>query len=162
MKRRSAIEGAPSRKGSAALANCELVVIAAFGSGATTAHIDTEDIAVKANEIAPGDSDVEQVPNQISIDAVRKRLWDARNRGLVVGSERDGWQLTETGATFAQKHKRSVVSGSPMRLSLKDRQWRRAESLDCWLLLLTRSFNQEICRKSRIEKRKHSFESMHT
>ena len=129
MKRDSARQDKPSGKKAPALTNCEIVVIAAFGVGAATAHIDTEDIAVKANEIAPGRFAWKKYPDQIDIDAVSKRLWDGRNRGLVVGSERDGWQLTETGTKFARKHKRSVGFESSVRLSLKERQWRRAEKL---------------------------------
>jgi hypothetical protein len=129
MKRRTARQDNPSGKSAPALTNCEIVVIAAFGRGAATAHIDTEDIAVKANEIAPGRFTWKKYPDQIDIDAVSKRLWDARNRGLVVGSERDGWQLTVTGARFARSHRETVGFESSMRLSLKERQWRRAEKL---------------------------------
>ncbi len=129
MIRRNAKQDDSSGKTSPALGNCEIVVIAAFGVGATTVHVETEDIAVRANEIAPGRFAWKKYPDQISIDAVRKRLWDARKRGLMVGSERDGWQLTETGTMFARKHKRSLGPEKSVRLSLKERKWRRAEKL---------------------------------
>src|ERR1039458_774422 len=90
------------------LSNSEIVVIAAFRVGAAGLHADTEDIAVKANEIGPVRFTWKKYPEQINIDTVRKRLWDARKRGHLVGSERDGWLLTETGTQFASQYKRSL------------------------------------------------------
>ena len=45
-----------SKKGAKALdiANYEIVVLAAYLAGAQYRYVDTEDIAVKANEIVPG------------------------------------------------------------------------------------------------------------
>src|ERR1039458_2437054 len=109
------------------LSNSEIVVIAAFRVGAAGLHADTEDIAVKANEIGPGRFTWKKYPEQINIDTVRKRLWDARKRGHLVGSERDGWLLTETGATLAHKYRRSISVEEKIRLSLNERKWRRVE-----------------------------------
>src|ERR1700731_4921954 len=87
-------------KESRALANHELVVVAAFLAGAQNASVDTEDIAVKANELAPGRFAWRKYKDQINIDAVRKRLWDAakpEKGGLLIGSEKTGWRLTKAG-----------------------------------------------------------------
>jgi len=111
------------------LSNSEIVVIAALRAGAAGLHADTEDIAVKANEIGPGRFNWMKYPEQINIDAVRKRLWDARKRGHLVGSERDGWLLTETGATFARQYRRSLGAAKTTRLSLNERKWRRLEKV---------------------------------
>jgi len=109
------------------LSNSEIVVIAAFRAGAAALQVDTEDIAVKANEIAPGRFRWKKYPDQINIDTVRKRLWDARKCGHLVGSERDGWLLTEMGAAFARKYRRSLGAEKTTRLSLNERKWRRME-----------------------------------
>jgi hypothetical protein len=109
------------------LSNTEIVVIAAFRVGAVGVHADTEDIAVKANEIGPGRFTWKKYPEQINIDTVRKRLWDARKRGHLAGSERDGWLLTESGATFARQHKRKLGAAKTIRMSLNERKWRRME-----------------------------------
>jgi hypothetical protein len=109
------------------LSNSEIVVIAALRAGAAGVHVDTEDIAVKANEIGPGRFSWKKYPDQINIDSVRKRLWDARKRGHLVGSERDGWLLTEVGAAFARKYRRSLSVEKTTRLSLNERKWRRLE-----------------------------------
>ncbi len=111
------------------LSNSEIVVIAALRAGAAGLHADTEDIAVKANEISPGRFNWKKYPEQINIDTVRKRLWDARKRGQLVGSERDGWLLTETGTQFASQYKRSLGAEKTIRLTLNERKWRRVEKV---------------------------------
>jgi hypothetical protein len=111
------------------LSNSEIVVIAAFRAGAAGLHADTEDIAVQANEIGPGRFTWKKYPEQINIDTVRKRLWDARKRGHLVGSERDGWLLTETGTAFARQYRRSLGAEKTTRLSLNERKWRRMEKV---------------------------------
>jgi hypothetical protein len=116
-------------KSLADLSNSEIVVIAALRAGAAGQHADTEDIAVKANEISPGRFNWKKYPEQINIDTVSKRLWDARKQGYLVGSERDGWLLTETGATFARQYKRSLGADKTIRLSLNERKWRRLEKV---------------------------------
>src|SRR6266581_8340933 len=91
------------------LANHEIVTLAVYLLGGDTQRVDTEDIAIKANELAPGRFTWRKYPNQINIDTVRKRLWDARKDekgGLVIGNEKDGWQLTENGVKFAKRTKR--------------------------------------------------------
>jgi hypothetical protein len=111
------------------LSNQQIVVIAAYLVGGDSKRIDTEDIAVKANEIAPGRFMWRKYPQQINIDTVRKRLWDAckpSKGGYILGSEKEGWILTEAGVTFARKSV-DAVTGSKKRLSLKERNWLRLE-----------------------------------
>jgi hypothetical protein len=119
----------PQRKVHRALSNHEIVVIAAYLVGSDSKRVDTEDIAVKANEIAPGRFTWRKYPQQINIDTVRKRLWDAckpDKGGYILGSEKEGWVLTETGVLFARKSMGAVV-GTKKRLSLKERTWIRSE-----------------------------------
>lgn len=73
------------------LSNYQIVVIAAYLVGGDARRVDTEDIAVKANEIAPRRFSWRKYPEQINIDTVRKRLWDAckPDKGAyILGSER--------------------------------------------------------------------------
>jgi hypothetical protein len=89
------------------LANHEVVVLAAYLAGAESAAADTEDIAVKANELAPGRFSWRKYKAQINIDTVRKRLWDAtkpEKGAYLSGSERTGWRLTKAGFNFARHH----------------------------------------------------------
>ncbi len=115
------------------LANHEIVTIALMLCGGDARSVDTEDVAVKANEIAPGRFAWRKYPHQINIDTVRKRLWDAlkdTKGGFVRGSERDGWQLTENGVKFAKKARRRLKLSNPTtRASLRERRFARAEKL---------------------------------
>jgi hypothetical protein len=115
------------------LANHEIVTIALMLCGGGARSVDTEDIAVKANEIAPGRFAWRKYPEQINIDTVRKRLWDARKEdkgGFVFGSEKDGWQLTERGVKFAKEARKSLSESHPMaRSSLREKRFARAEKL---------------------------------
>ena len=93
---------------SSPLSNRQIVVIAAFLAGAQSKSADTEDIAVKANDLAPGRFTWRKYKEQINIDTVRKRLWDAakpEKDAYLIGSEKIGWRLTKAGFDFARKHK---------------------------------------------------------
>jgi hypothetical protein len=88
------------------LTNQEVVVVAAFLVGAKKEAADTEDIAVKANEIAPGRFTWLKYKDQINIDRVRKRLWDAAKSdkgAFLIGSEKSGWRLTKAGLDFVRR-----------------------------------------------------------
>jgi hypothetical protein len=115
----------PARK---ALANREVVVLATYLAGGRTAYADTEDIAVKANEIAPGRFTWRKYKEQINIETVRKRLWDATKvdkGGYLVGSERDGWLLTQIGLNFCKKNLRSLKASESLsnRRSQREQTW---------------------------------------
>src|SRR5271154_2187615 len=111
-----------------AFANHEVVVMATYFAGGKTAYTDTEDIAVKANEIAPGRFSWRKYKEQINIEAVRKRLWDATKAdkgGYLIGSERDGWLLTQTGLKFCKKHLHLLknTDASSTRHSQREQTW---------------------------------------
>jgi len=97
----------PHKPLSVKLANHEIVVLAAYLAGAESSLADTEDIAIKANELAPGRFSWRKYKEQINIDAVRKRLWDAtkpEKGAYLIGSEKNGWRLTKAGFDFAHQH----------------------------------------------------------
>lgn len=89
------------------LANHEVVVLAAYLAGAESKLADTEDIAIQANLLAPGRFSWRKHKEQINIEAVRKRLWDAtkpEKGAYLIGSEKVGWRLTKAGFDFARRH----------------------------------------------------------
>jgi hypothetical protein len=89
----------------AEFSNPEIVTLAVFMAGGQSQYIDTEDIAMKADELAPGRFSWKKYPDQINIGNVRWALWDAKKRengGYVLGSEKKGWLLTEAGLEFAK------------------------------------------------------------
>jgi hypothetical protein len=103
-------------------ANHEIVVLATYLAGGAEAASDTEDIAIKANELAPGRFTWRKYSDQINIDTVRKRLWDAtkpEKGSYLIGSERAGWRLTKAGFDFARRRikKLSVSALSKPRKS---------------------------------------------
>lgn len=112
----------PSRTG---LTNYELVVIAAFLAGAHKLSVDTEDIAIKSNEIAPGRFSWRKYPEQINIDTVRKRLWDAtklEKGALLIGSERNGWRLTKAGYDFVRSTRANTLNYSAPKVRTSRRE----------------------------------------
>jgi hypothetical protein len=122
-----------SAKGAKALAmaNHEIVVLAAYLAGGQSKYADTEDIAMRANEIAPGRFSWRRYKDQINIETVRKRLWDAAKpeRGYLIGSERKGWLLTEAGRQFAETNLASLelLNLSKRRLSRREQSWASRE-----------------------------------
>lgn len=88
-----------------ALSNHEIVTLAVFLLGGDSKRIDMEDVAVKANELAPGRFTWRKYRNQINIKNISAFLYDARkpkNGGYLIGADIDGWMLTETGLNFAK------------------------------------------------------------
>ena len=116
------------------LANHELVVLAAYLTGGKASYADTEDIAVKANEIAPGRFAWRKYKDQIDIGAVRKRLWDAtklEKGGYLIGTERNGWVLTQAGLKFCKKHLRAMKTGhvGAIKRSQREQTWIHRERI---------------------------------
>jgi hypothetical protein len=105
-KRAKKASGAKPASSDPSFANHELVVFATYLAGGAKAPSDTEDIAIKANELAPGRFTWRKYVDQINIDTVRKRLWDAtkpEKGSYLIGSERTGWRLTKAGFDFARR-----------------------------------------------------------
>ncbi len=119
-----------------ALSNYEIVTLAVFLLGGDAHRTDTEDIAVKANELAPGRFAWRKYRNQIDIDSVRKRIWDAsqpEKGGFLYGSEREGWGLTPAGLLFAKENhsllKKADLERKPMNLKERNAERRERERL---------------------------------
>lgn len=117
---------------SAIFSNIELVTIAVYLLGGDSKYIDTEDIAVKVNELAPGRFTWRKYPNQINIDNVRKRLSDAKNpqKGeYLLGSFKQGWILSKMGLKFSRKRVKDLKGANLERtpLTRKEIVWRNRE-----------------------------------
>ncbi len=114
--------------GNVRLTNEGLVVLAAYMAGGASGYTDTEDIAVAANRLAPGRFGWRKYPDQINIETVRKRLWDAAREssgGLLVGSEKQGWLLTEAGLAFCKAHEKRLNEQASRRdrFSRQEHSW---------------------------------------
>jgi len=116
---------------SKAFSSMEIVTLAVFLLGGESHQVDTEDVAVKANEIALGRFLWRKYPNQINIENVRALLSLAKNtqNGYLIGTGKDGWLLTEKGCLFARSKVENLngVDLSARRLSSKEKHWLRNE-----------------------------------
>ena len=115
------------KNGAAALAQSDIVAIAAFLAGATSKPVDMEDIAVKANEIAPGRFSWRKYKDQIDLELIYKHLWDLTKSdkgSYVTGSKNEGWMLTLAGTSFAENAAKTLggLNLGANRLSPKDKE----------------------------------------
>jgi len=114
------------------LANHEIVTLAAYLLGGETQRVDTEDIAIKANALAPGRFTWRKYLDQINIETVRAFLSDAKkpkNGRYLAGAGKEGWILTGAGMAFAKQHL-SFLTGADLSrkaTSAKERNWQRRE-----------------------------------
>lgn len=110
----------------------ETVTLALWRLGGSEHPIDTEDIAVKASELAPGVFAWRKYPDQINLELIRVNLSDAKLKaGLVTGSGREGWSLTTRGVAWA-KEREHITTGDVQRTraerrsgSIDEVRWRR-------------------------------------
>jgi hypothetical protein len=89
------------------LANHEVVTLAVYLLGGEAKPVDTEDVAKKADEIAPGRFTWRKHQDQINLEMIRVYLSDAKKPAkgaLVIGSGNTGWSLSEAGLAFARQH----------------------------------------------------------
>lgn len=125
------------------LSNHEIIVLALYSIGGEATPVDTEDIAVKANALAPGRFAWRKYPEQINLEYVRVFLTDAKkakNGALVLGSHRTGWTLSEAGLQFARLHASELGVTDLSREAVPKRElaWRLREKarIHAWVLEL--------------------------
>lgn len=115
-------------------ANHEIVTLAVYILGGESKEIDTEDIAMKVNELAPGRFNWRKYHDQINIENVRTFLSDAKkikNGAYLLGSGKKGWLLTEKGVTFAKQNLKELNNTILTRTSIsqEERRWMHREKL---------------------------------
>ncbi len=126
------------------ISNLEVVILAVYLLGGESQYIDLEDVAVKANEIAPGRFAWRKYPEQIHLESVKKRLWSAKQGetgSYLLGSEKQGWLLTEKGLEFA-KNRLDILKGADLSkepLRRAEKKWRHHEYVR---LLATEAFSK--------------------
>jgi hypothetical protein len=112
--------------------NHEIVTLVVYLLGGKSSYIETEDIAVKANELAPGRFTWRKYSDQINLEVVRVYLSDAKKAdkgAYLVGSGTDGWLLTEKGLRFAQRRLKELHGADVSRkpTTTKEKKLIRAE-----------------------------------
>jgi len=109
------------------VSNIEIVTLAVFLLNGDSAYVDTEDVAVKANSLAPGRFAWRRYPDQINLEIVRVYLSDAKKKDkgmFLIGSGREGWMLTEKGLRFARKAVSTISTVALSRAPLSPRDQR--------------------------------------
>jgi hypothetical protein len=113
----------------ATLTRPEAVTLALYALGGSDAAFDTEDIALRAAEIAPTMFAWQKYPDRIDKELVRVALSDARlKKRYVVGShDKGGWMLTAAGQEFARRNEDGVAQQRVEHRRGKDNQQLRRE-----------------------------------
>ena len=110
------------------LTQSEAVTLALYALGGADAAVDTEDVAVRVAQLAPGMFSWRKHPDMIDKELVRVALSDARLKKLwVVGShKKGGWLLTSAGLEFARNNQvRLTGAQEPRRSGRENRQVER-------------------------------------
>jgi hypothetical protein len=109
----------------------EIATVVVFLLGGQTRSVHTEDVAIRANEIAPGRFVWRKYPEHIDLQAVRFALENAKREhcGYLIGAGKDGWMLTQAGLEFAEKNAQpfQISDLSGQRQSEADKKWLRSE-----------------------------------
>jgi hypothetical protein len=116
VKKSTTSQGKASQNKAKPLTNIEIVTLTVYLLGGHLLPVDTEDIAKKANELAPGRFTWKKYQDQINIDNIRKRLSDAKNPrkgGYLVGSFKHGWRISENGLKFCKRRGRDFKVTEP-------------------------------------------------
>lgn len=118
-----------------AMSQVRVVTLAVFLEGGDQKAVDTEDVAVRASQLAPGRFSWRKYPEQINLELVRVYLSEAKSPeqgGLVVGSGRTGWSLTPAGLEWARDASKNLRGRDLSRSrdqsgggSVDERRWRR-------------------------------------
>jgi hypothetical protein len=125
------------------LTHSQIVTWAVSLLGGGQRRIDTEDVAVKAFELAPKRFCWRKYSKQINLELVRVALSDAKkteNGVLLTGSGRTGWSLTRRGLEWvqrAQQLRSFVVQSRTSRAgsidsTRKDRERKRVLAMPAW------------------------------
>jgi hypothetical protein len=88
------------------ISSYELTVLACLLEGGATKLVHTEDLAIRAFDLAPHRFGWRKYPDRIDLDIVRVSLSNAtkdKNGALVQGSKDSGWSLTRRGMQWAEE-----------------------------------------------------------
>ena len=110
------------------LSNIGAVVLALYELGGDQKLVDTEDIAMVSDRIAPGQFRWRKYPDQINLDTARVSLTDAAKKRLVSGGVQRGWSLTVSGVRWASAN--LPATSDPGRREPLDRQAKRRQHLE--------------------------------
>ena len=96
----------------------EIATVALYLVGGQSAYVDTEDIAIKAYELAPEKFSWRKHRDRIDLEATRVALrhaTEAADGPLVSGGAASGWMLTPNGLQLAARVGEQIPNAAPRR-----------------------------------------------
>jgi hypothetical protein len=96
------------------LPSYQIAALASYLVGAGEKAVHTEDIALKAFELAPNRFSWKKYPNNIDLEAVRVALrhgTEPQHGSLLSGSMETGWMLTPEGLQWATQAEETITGG---------------------------------------------------
>jgi len=126
----------------------EICCLALHRCGGDVDPIDTEDIAIEANELVPGRFVWKKYPEQINLESMRRVLSSAKTEHLLVtGSASKGWMLTPQGLKLAlqlMEDEEKLKQGVTTRpLITRDEKWTHSERLRLLATDLAKQLNDD-------------------
>lgn len=104
-------------------------LLALYDLGGSRHAVDTEDVAMRAAEVAPKAFRWRRYPEQVNLEAVRLALKDNKKEAFVTGGVRDGWQLTLAAVRRCEVFRGGAEVSEPdtglIRRSAAFRAWRK-------------------------------------
>ena len=97
------------------LTNYQLVTIVVFLLNGDKLYVDREDVAVKANDLAPGRFTWRKHKEMIDLESVSVALRDAKKPSsgvLLAGSNKLGWMVTQNGLDWINELKLDKITNS--------------------------------------------------
>ena len=116
------------RPAKASLNNDQVTLLSLLLLGGELDAVDTEDVAIRADELSPGRFRWRKYKEHVDLGLVRNGLQDARKKHLVNGGALDGWRLTVEGAEEARRLAlHDSILSKQHRLTPEQKQWRARE-----------------------------------
>lgn len=113
---------------SARITNDQVALAALLVLGGDRAPVDTENVAIEADRLAPGRFRWRKFKEHIDLGLVRNGLQDARKKRLVDGGAHRGWVLTPAGMQQASTLMSDLVDPATReRVATEQRQWEARE-----------------------------------
>lgn len=85
----------------------DLAALVVYLLGGDQKSVDTEDIAVKINQLVPGVFVWKKYPEQINLKLIETFLYDAKKTRcgeMLIGTTRNGWRMSAKGMEWVYKH----------------------------------------------------------
>src|SRR5436309_240036 len=99
----------------------DVVMLAVYLLGGEKKSVDTEDVAVKCHELAPGIFSWRKYPGQINLELVRVNLSNAKKPDydeMLSGSGREGWRLSLNGVDWVSSQGKALLKKGRIELNL--------------------------------------------